>query len=94
MAAAPRKVVVGAASPELLEAPVARSLDTRGMVCPYPAFETVKALNQLRGGDVLEVLTDSDISAKESIPTVLQTRGYPFVVVEQGGEWTVRVRKP
>lgn len=73
---------------------IAKSVDTRGMACPYPSFEAVKALTQLKAGQTIEVITDSGESALESIPSVCQRRKWDFAVSEEGkGLWKVRITK-
>lgn len=88
------KVVLGQAGGLPLEKQVAKSVDTRGMACPYPSFEAVKALSPLKAGETIEVITDSGESALESIPSVCQRRKWDFAVLEEGkGLWKVRITK-
>ena len=87
------KIILTEGSEELASLQPSKTVDTRGMICPYPSLMTVKALKDLKPGDVLEVLTDSDVSAKESIPTVLQQRGYRYVVLEEKDYWIIRAKK-
>lgn len=68
------KIVMNRSSVDLLKANVVKSVDTRGMACPYPSFETVKAMNSINHGGVLERLTDSEESAFKSIPSVSEKR--------------------
>ena len=69
-------------------------LDVRGMVCPYPSFETIKALSTMKSGEILEVITDSKTSALESIPTLLKRKNYEFVVIEKEKElWHIKIKK-
>ncbi len=78
----------------LTDASVTKSIDTRGMSCPYPSFEAVKALSSIGKGDVLEVITDSEESAIDSIPKVCERRGLEYAVIKvDTGLWYVRIRK-
>ncbi|MGI0008297.1 MAG: sulfurtransferase TusA family protein [Nitrosopumilaceae archaeon] len=87
-------VIINKSSTELLRISVAKSVDTRGMACPYPSFEAVRAMNSLNTNDVLEVVTDSDESALESIPSVCEKRMWEFLVVEEDKDlWRVRIKK-
>ncbi|MCS6767497.1 MAG: sulfurtransferase TusA family protein [Candidatus Nitrosocaldus sp.] len=80
--------------PSLLDVSIAKRIDTRGMSCPYPSFEAVKALSSLGKGDVLEVVTDSEESALDSIPKVCERRGLEYAVIKvDSGLWHVRIRK-
>jgi TusA-related sulfurtransferase len=71
-----------------------KTIDTRGMACPYPSFEAVKALSEASSGETVEILTDSEESATSSIPTVLERRGVQFKVERRGGHWSIRFTKP
>ncbi|MEM4311726.1 MAG: sulfurtransferase TusA family protein [Nitrososphaerales archaeon] len=86
------KVIFGEDSLRLSKAD--KVIDVKGMVCPYPSFETVKALASMNSGEVLEVITDSKISALESIPTLLKRKNYEFIVIQKDKElWQIKVRK-
>jgi tRNA 2-thiouridine synthesizing protein A len=86
-------VVVQSRGLSLKEVKAAKTVDTRGQVCPYPSFETARALDSLDKGEILEVLTDSEISAVDSIPTVCRRRDLQYLVVKDEGHWRVYVRK-
>ena len=88
------KVVINKSSTELLKYNIAKSVDTRGMACPYPSFEAVKNMNSLNANDVLEVVTDSNESALESIPSVCDRRKWEFLVVQEDKDlWRIRIKK-
>jgi tRNA 2-thiouridine synthesizing protein A len=89
------RVLINRSSTDLLQANLVKSFDSRGMTCPYPSFETVKAMNSLNTGDVLEIITDSDESALKSIPTVCDNRKWEFLVLEEESKdtWRIRIRK-
>ena len=81
-------------SKELLNKEPALRIDTRGLCCPYPSFETVKSMSKIKDGEVLEVITDSEESAKDSIPNVCNRRGWRFVVIEEADNlWKLRITK-
>jgi TusA-related sulfurtransferase len=88
------KVLINKSTNGLASGAVAKSVDTRGMACPYPSFEAVKAINPLKAGEALEVITDNEESALESIPSVCTRRKWEFVVLEERkGLWKVRIKK-
>lgn len=88
------KIIINKSSTDLLQSITAKSVDTRGMACPYPSFEAVRAINSLNANDILEVITDSDESALESIPSVCEKRSWEFLVVEEDKDlWRVRIKK-
>jgi TusA-related sulfurtransferase len=89
------KIVINRSSIDLLKANIVKSVDSRGMACPYPSFESVKAINAIKPGDVLEVLTDNDESALKSIPSVCDKRRWEFLVLQEAKElWRVLIKKP
>ena len=58
-------------------------------------LESVKAMNTIKPGDVIEVLTDNDESALKSIPSVCDKRRWEFLVLQEAEElWRVRIKKP
>lgn len=89
------RVLINRSSTDLLQDNLVKSFDSRGMACPYPSFETVKAMGSLNTGDVLEIITDSDESALKSIPTVCDNRKWEFLVLEEESKdtWRIRIRK-
>jgi TusA-related sulfurtransferase len=75
---------------------VFKSVDTRGMACPYPSFESVKAMSTPNDNNdsCIEIITDSEESALKSIPTVCQNRKWQFLVLEETSNlWRVRIKK-
>jgi len=88
------KIIINKSTTELLQKNVVKSIDTKGMACPYPSFEAVKAMNSLNSNDILEVVTDSDESALESIPSVCEKRNWEFLVIQEDEElWRIRIKK-
>lgn len=88
------KIVINGSRSDLIGLGRIKTVDTRGMACPYPSFEAVKALSSLSGADAIEVITDNKESALESIPTVCQRRKWEFVVIEQDRHlWKVLIKK-
>ncbi|HUP52440.1 MAG TPA: sulfurtransferase TusA family protein [Longimicrobiales bacterium] len=67
---------------------MAKTLDVRGEICPYPMMRTVSALKQLSAGErTLEVVTDH-APALDTIPTQASRLGFETAVEEVGGsEW-------
>ena len=89
------KIVINRSSIDLMKTIITKSVDSRGMACPYPSFESVKAVNTIKPGDVLEVLTDNEESALRSIPSVCDKRAWEFLVLQESKElWRVRIKKP
>lgn len=85
------------ASGMLQKCEIIKSVDTTGMACPYPSFESVKAMSLLNNDNnngCIEIITDSEESAFKSIPSVCQKRMWQFLVLEEvKGLWRIRIKK-
>ena len=70
-------------------------LDVRGYVCPYPELLTLRALQGLSPGDVLEVILDNPPSVKD-VPITIEKRGYgaPSVLNVDKETWKIIVQIP
>jgi len=68
-------------------------LDCVGLYCPMPIYETKKKIEQLKPGEILEVVAD-DKGIKLDMPAWCEATGHEFLgVEEEGGEIRVYVRK-
>jgi TusA-related sulfurtransferase len=71
----------------------AKTLDTVGLYCPMPIILTSQKLKELKGGDILEVLSD-DEGIKKDMPVWCKSTGNEFIqVIEDSGIYKVYVRK-
>jgi TusA-related sulfurtransferase len=71
-----------------------KRLDTRGLVCPYPAFETSKLASSASDEDVLDIISDDEYVATSSIPTVLKVRNFEYAVLKLGdGTFSIRAKR-
>jgi TusA-related sulfurtransferase len=93
-------VLDGSSAPGMLQkCEIIKSVDTTGMACPYPSFESVKAMSLLNNDSnnangCIEIITDSEESAFKSIPSVCQKRTWQFLVLEEvKGLWRIRIKK-
>ncbi len=77
----------------LAEKGAAKSIDIKGKICPYTLIETRDALKELDGTQVLEVITDYEPAAKETIPNMCRKKEYPFETVERDGVWHLFIEK-
>jgi TusA-related sulfurtransferase len=73
---------------------MAKQLDVRGEICPYPMMKTVQALKKLsKEEDELVVLTDH-APALDTIPTQAVRLGFTVEIVESGSpEWTITLTR-
>jgi len=67
-------------------------LDLRGEPCPEPQIEIVKRLNQMKEGEVIEIISD-DEPAELSIPMICESRGYPCEIKRDGNTFRIRILK-
>lgn len=68
-------------------------IDCLGAVCPRPQLLTMRALDHMEEGEVLELVVDNPGSA-EAIPAMGLTLGSTHLVtVHDDGSWRIYVRK-
>jgi tRNA 2-thiouridine synthesizing protein A len=69
-------------------------LDARGYMCPYPQIFTLKAINKIENGSILEVLIDNPLSC-ENVPAVARKNGHEVLSIEKigEGEYRISIRK-
>lgn len=72
---------------------VTRSVNCIGDGCPKPQLMTLKALNQVAVGDVVELVSDNP-TAVETIPAMMMAvYGSHIATIRGDGCWKVYVRK-
>lgn len=88
-----QKLIEGSST--LAELPATKKLDTRGLVCPFPAFEAGKMAQNAGTQDVLEIISNDEYVATTSIPAVLKIRKLNYAVVknEEDGTFLIKARK-
>jgi tRNA 2-thiouridine synthesizing protein A len=68
-------------------------IDCIGAVCPRPQLLTMRALDQMRSGEVLELLVDNPGSV-EAIPAMDMTLGSTHLITVRNDDcWHIYVRK-
>ena len=82
-------------SSALAELTPTKKLDTRGLVCPFPAFEAGKLAQAVGSQDVLEIISNDEYVATTSIPSVLKIRKlvYAIIKIEEDGTFLIKARK-
>ncbi len=69
------------------------AIDCRGAVCPRPQLLTMKTLEQMQDGEVLELLVDNP-SSIEAIPAMTLTLGSTHLItVKETDYWSIYLRK-
>ncbi len=61
-----------------------QTLDVRGECCPYPLILTKKRVEQLKSGEVLEVIADDPV-APQNIDSWARKSGNKMISVTQEG---------
>lgn len=67
----------------------AETLDTVGLFCPQPLFQTREALDGLRSGQILEVLAD-DPAAEEDLKRFVKRTQNELVSFEKMSDGAMR----
>jgi tRNA 2-thiouridine synthesizing protein A len=70
------------------------TLDARGMNCPLPIPGTRKALNQLAGGEVLEVIATNPGAVRDMAAFCTRTGNRLISSNEDGGSFVFMIEKP
>lgn len=73
---------------------VNRKIDIRGEICPYTFVKSKLAIEELRSGQVLEIILDY-APAAENVPRSMKSEGHKVLGVKKTGEheWRILVRK-
>jgi len=71
-----------------------RRIDLKGEVCPYTFVKSKLAMEELRLGEVLEVIVDHE-PAVENVPKSMQNEGQKVLTVEKisGADWRMVFKK-
>jgi TusA-related sulfurtransferase len=76
-------------SVKLMKVKPDKTLDCLGLYCPEPVFRTRMELDNMKAGEVLEILAD-DPAAEEDIPSLMKRLGQEVLSVSKEGD-TIRV---
>lgn len=62
-----------------------KTLDCVGLYCPQPLFQTRENIDELRVGEILEVLAD-DPAAEEDLKRFAKRTGHEIIRLEKEGD--------
>lgn len=65
------------------------TIDCVGLYCPQPLFQTRKAIDNLKSGEILEVLAD-DPGAESDLKSFARRTGHRIVLTERLSEGILR----
>lgn len=75
------------------EPTVTKSVDARGSYCPGPLMELVKTIKSAQVGDVIEILSNDEGSAKD-IPVWVKKMKHELVYRKKVNDyWKIAIRK-
>ena len=78
---------------ELSNLKVDKSVDARGTSCPGPLLAAKKAIGEIQGGQVMEILS-ADEGTRRDIPKWCTKKGHEYLgVVEDSGYFKIYMRK-
>uniref|UniRef100_A0A7C2NSL3 Sulfurtransferase TusA family protein n=1 Tax=Archaeoglobus fulgidus TaxID=2234 RepID=A0A7C2NSL3_ARCFL len=68
-------------------------VDARGSYCPGPLMEMIKTIKQVEVGEIIEVLSSDESSAKD-IPEWVKKAGHELIEVKKEDDyWRIVVKK-
>lgn len=70
-----------------------KELNLKGKVCPYTFIETMLALEEMKSGEILQVIVDYPPAACD-VPRSLQNEGHEVLAVQKTNEtdWAIIVK--
>jgi TusA-related sulfurtransferase len=76
------------------ETKIDKKLNIKGVVCPYTLVKSKLAVEDMKVGEVLEILLDYP-EAATSIPKAMLNYGHTVLNVEKinSTDWIIRIRK-
>lgn len=77
--------------PEWIRADI--SIDLQGESSPIPEMTVAKRLKNTASGTVIEVLTDHQPAATDTLPALAKGLGYPFYAEKSGNLYRVYIAK-
>ncbi len=71
-----------------------KKIDIRGEICPYTFIKSKLAIEEIQGGQLLEV-TVNHLPAVENVPRSMENEGHEIVLVRQetASDWKIIIRK-
>ncbi|MFH1788316.1 MAG: sulfurtransferase TusA family protein [Candidatus Altiarchaeota archaeon] len=71
-----------------------KTLNIKGEVCPYTFVKSKLAIEDLKPGQILEVIVDH-LPAVENVPRSMENEGHEILEVEQlnDRDWRILVKK-
>jgi len=71
-----------------------KELNIKGEVCPYTFVRSKLALEQMKAGEVLQVIVDHE-PATENVPRSMENEGHKVLKIEKinDTDWQIIVRK-
>ncbi len=78
---------------ELKDVQADKVVDARGTACPGPLLAAKKAIGEIRGGQIMEILS-SDEGTKKDIPKWATKKGHDYLgTLEESGYFRIFMKK-
>ncbi|WP_092995021.1 sulfurtransferase TusA family protein [Thiohalomonas denitrificans] len=79
--------------PQTGEVTISRTLDCIGAACPRPQLLTMRVLDELEEGEVIELLSDNPATV-ETLPALMFSQGGTHMAtLKRGDHWRIYMRK-
>lgn len=78
----------------MVEAKIDKTINIKGVVCPYTLVKSKLAIEEIEVGQILEILLDYP-EAAESIPKAMLNYGHTVLKVEKINptDWIIQIKK-
>lgn len=67
-------------------------IDCRGLACPHPVMTTKKALDQIKGGEMIVIVNNA--SSCNNVERFVRSQGCSVEIKEQGQDFYLHIRVP
>jgi len=68
-------------------------LDTRGLMCPYPFLQAKEALERVKSGEAIKVITNNKPTATVSIPLLCERIPAKYSLEQFGEDFHIVIRR-
>jgi tRNA 2-thiouridine synthesizing protein A len=77
-----------------VESAKVEKLDIRGEVCPFTFIETKLKLEEMKSGQILEVILDHEPAVRD-VPKSVESEGHEILSIEkiEDGVWKILIKK-
>lgn len=70
---------------------IAKEIDARGLVCPYPVMETEKVLRELKKGTVVTIVDNA--AARDNVNRLAESMGYTVSIKKREDDYYLTITR-